>query len=177
MEPPGGDALPSLTAGCARGPGQAGRGRLPVHRRPQEGPHHPRRLQRLPREIEEVLHEHPAVALAAVVGLPDEHLGEEVAAAVVLRPGADATVEELQEFVRERVAAYKYPRRVWLADALPMGPSGKILKREITTRCPDLHLLRVLCPAPVGVVATGTDHDLGSGAGRTWDAAEVREPA
>nr|WP_119590357.1 long-chain fatty acid--CoA ligase [Streptomyces scabiei] len=86
-----------------------------------------------PREIEEVLHEHPAVALAAVVGLPDEHLGEEVAAAVVLRPGADATVEELQEFVRERVAAYKYPRRVWLADALPMGPSGKILKREITT--------------------------------------------
>ncbi len=85
-----------------------------------------------PREIEEVLHEHPAVALAAVIGLPEERLGEEVAAAVVLRPGAVATVEELQEYVRERVAAYKYPRRVWLADALPMGPSGKILKREIT---------------------------------------------
>ncbi|MCZ0991461.1 long-chain-fatty-acid--CoA ligase [Streptomyces diastatochromogenes] len=85
-----------------------------------------------PREIEEVLHEHPAVALAAVVGVPDERLGEEIAAAVVLRPGAEASPAELQEYVRDRVAAYKYPRHVWLVDALPMGPSGKILKREIS---------------------------------------------
>ncbi|WP_042378283.1 long-chain-fatty-acid--CoA ligase [Streptacidiphilus melanogenes] len=85
-----------------------------------------------PREIEEVLYEHPAVALVAVVGTPDERLGEEVAAAVVLRPGAGATPEELVEFTKERVAAYKYPRHVWVMDALPMGPSGKILKREIT---------------------------------------------
>ncbi|MET7289960.1 long-chain fatty acid--CoA ligase [Streptomyces sp. NPDC005573] len=85
-----------------------------------------------PREIEEVLHEHPDVALAAVVGVPHERLGEEVAAAVVLRAGAQAGPAELQEYVRERVAAYKYPRQVWLVDALPVGPSGKILKREIT---------------------------------------------
>jgi long-chain acyl-CoA synthetase len=85
-----------------------------------------------PREIEEVLHEHPAVALAAVVGVPHQELGEEIAAAVVLRPGARATAEELRQYVKDRVAAYKYPRTVWLRDTLPMGPSGKILKREIS---------------------------------------------
>ncbi|KUO07750.1 long-chain-fatty-acid--CoA ligase [Streptomyces sp. DSM 15324] len=85
-----------------------------------------------PREIEEVLHEHPAVALAAVVGVGHARLGEEIAAAVVLRPGARATPDELRAFVKERVAAYKYPREIWLMDRLPTGPSGKILKREIT---------------------------------------------
>ncbi|MEU6371482.1 long-chain fatty acid--CoA ligase [Streptomyces sp. NPDC046931] len=85
-----------------------------------------------PREIEEVLHEHPAVALAAVVGVPHQRLGEEVAAAVVLRKGAEATPDELRQFVKDRVAAYKYPRTVWLVDTLPTGPSGKILKREIS---------------------------------------------
>ncbi|MGW8685354.1 long-chain-fatty-acid--CoA ligase [Streptomyces sp. NPDC055817] len=85
-----------------------------------------------PREIEEVLHEHPAVAMAAVLGIPHADLGEEVAAVVVLHPDAQATPDELREYVKDRVAAYKYPRQVWLADLLPMGPSGKILKREIT---------------------------------------------
>jgi long-chain acyl-CoA synthetase len=84
-----------------------------------------------PREIEEVLYEHPAVAEAAVIGLPNEQLGEEVGAAVTLRDGAIATPAELRDFVKGQVAAYKYPRRVWLVDALPKGPTGKILKREI----------------------------------------------
>ena len=84
-----------------------------------------------PREIEEVLHEHPAVAAAAVIGIPDAALGEEIAAAVALKPGASATPEELRAFVRDRVAAYKYPRHVWLVDTLPMGPTGKILRREV----------------------------------------------
>ncbi len=85
-----------------------------------------------PREIEEVLYEHPAVAEAAVVGMPHAELGEEVGAAVVLKPGTFASEDELRGFVKAQVAAYKYPRRVWFVDALPKGPTGKILKREIT---------------------------------------------
>lgn len=84
-----------------------------------------------PREIEEVLYEHPAVLEAAVVGTPHPTHGEEVVAAVALRPHADATPEELREYVKARVAPYKYPRHVWLVDALPKGPTGKVLKREI----------------------------------------------
>jgi long-chain acyl-CoA synthetase len=84
-----------------------------------------------PREIEEVLHEHPAVAEVAVVGIPHPDLGEEVGAAVALKPGGSATADELRAFVRERVAAYKYPRHVWLVNALPKGPTGKILRREV----------------------------------------------
>jgi long-chain acyl-CoA synthetase len=84
-----------------------------------------------PREIEEVLHEHPAVAEVAVIGIAHPELGEEVGAAVALKPGASATPEELRAFAKERVAAYKYPRHVWLVDALPKGPTGKILRREV----------------------------------------------
>jgi long-chain acyl-CoA synthetase len=85
-----------------------------------------------PREIEEVLYEHPAIREAAVVGVPHESLGEEVAAVVALKPGADAGEEELRDFAKQRVAAYKYPRRVHIVDDLPKGPTGKILKREIS---------------------------------------------
>ena len=84
-----------------------------------------------PREIEEVLHEHPAVAEAAVIGIPHPELGEEVGAAVALKPGGDATPEELRAFAKERVAAYKYPRHVWLVAELPKGPTGKILRRSV----------------------------------------------
>jgi long-chain acyl-CoA synthetase len=84
-----------------------------------------------PREVEEVLYEHPAVFEAAVIGLPHPRHGEEVGAAVALKPGAAATPEELRDFVRERVAAYKYPRHVWLTQSLPKGATGKIVKREI----------------------------------------------
>ena len=85
-----------------------------------------------PREVEEVLYEHPAVAEAAVVGVAHDTLGEEVAAAVALKAGQQATAEELRDFVKARIAAYKYPRVVWLVDALPKGPTGKILRREIS---------------------------------------------
>jgi long-chain acyl-CoA synthetase len=82
-----------------------------------------------PREIEEVLYEHPAVREAAVIGIPHSTLGEEVGAAVVLR--GEAGADEIRTFVKERVAAYKYPRTIWFLDELPKGPTGKILKREI----------------------------------------------
>ncbi len=84
-----------------------------------------------PREIEEALYEHPAVAEAACIGIPHPELGEEVAAAVSLKPGASAEVDELRDFVKERVAAYKYPRHLWLVDSLPKGPTGKILRRAV----------------------------------------------
>jgi len=84
-----------------------------------------------PREIEEVLYEHPAVAEAAVVAIPHDELGEEIGAAVALKPGMTATVDELRAFVKERVAPYKYPRYVWLEPELPKGASGKIIRREV----------------------------------------------
>ena len=84
-----------------------------------------------PREIEEVLYEHPDVTEAAVVGIPDPQWGEEVAAAVSVRPGSTADAEAITEFVKQRVAAYKYPRKLWIIDELPKGPTGKILRREV----------------------------------------------
>jgi long-chain acyl-CoA synthetase len=84
-----------------------------------------------PREVEEVLYEHPAVAEAAVVGAPHAELGEEVVAVVALSAPGAATAEELREFVKSQVAAYKYPREVRIVEALPKGPTGKILKRDL----------------------------------------------
>ncbi|NYI70533.1 long-chain acyl-CoA synthetase [Naumannella cuiyingiana] len=84
-----------------------------------------------PREVEEVLYTHPAVAEAAVLGVPHPTHGEEIAAVVTLREGASASEDELRDYVKERIAAYKYPRIIRFG-GLPKGPTGKILKREIT---------------------------------------------
>ena len=84
-----------------------------------------------PREVEEVLYAHPDVLEAAVIGVPDDRLGEEVVAIVVPRPGSSPTPDGLRDWTKERVAAYKYPRRIVVAETLPKGPTGKILKRAI----------------------------------------------
>ena len=84
-----------------------------------------------PREVEDVIYQHPAVAEAAVIGVPDDRLGEEVKAVVALRPGQHATEAEIIEFAHERLASYKYPRSVEFREHLPMNATGKILKREL----------------------------------------------
>ncbi|HQV69056.1 MAG TPA: long-chain fatty acid--CoA ligase [Thermoflexales bacterium] len=84
-----------------------------------------------PREIEEVLVTHPQVSLAAVIGLPDQRLGEEIKAYVVRKPGATVTEEELMAWCKNTMADYKYPRHIEFRDALPMNATGKILKREL----------------------------------------------
>jgi long-chain acyl-CoA synthetase len=84
-----------------------------------------------PREVEEVLYGHDAVAEAAVIGVEHGSHGEEVKAVVALKPGRSATGDDLIGWCKERLAAYKYPRIVEFVDALPKGPTGKILKREL----------------------------------------------
>ncbi|MQA12372.1 MAG: AMP-binding protein [Pseudonocardiaceae bacterium] len=84
-----------------------------------------------PREVEDVLYEHPAVREAAVVGVPDEYRGESVKAFVSLKPGMSADERELIEFSKERLAAYKYPRSIEQLDELPKTVTGKILRREL----------------------------------------------
>ncbi|MEF2976612.1 long-chain-fatty-acid--CoA ligase [Subtercola sp. YIM 133946] len=99
-----------------------------------------------PREVEEVLAGHPAVAMVAVYGVPHETHGQEIVASIVLAAGAAATADELAEFVREDVAAYKYPRHIEIVETLPLGPSGKILKRELVAA----YVAREESSAPVG---------------------------
>ena len=87
-----------------------------------------------PRDVEDVLLEHPAVAMAGVVGRPDERLGEEVVAFVSLRPGGQATTAEITEFARERLAAHKYPREVTILDAVPLTSVGKLDRKALRSR-------------------------------------------
>ncbi len=88
-----------------------------------------------PREVEDALLRHPAVAQVAVIGLPDPQYGEEVCAVVVKDAGGGEVSEaELSAWAKERLAAYKYPRRVIFADSFPLGPSGKVLKRELVAQ-------------------------------------------
>jgi long-chain acyl-CoA synthetase len=84
-----------------------------------------------PREVEDVLYDHPAIREAAVVGVPDPYRGETVKAYVSLRPDASVTPEELVGYCRERLAAYKYPREIELVAELPKTPTGKILRRAL----------------------------------------------
>ncbi|MEH0416176.1 long-chain-fatty-acid--CoA ligase [Streptomyces sp. B21-083] len=93
-----------------------------------------------PREVEDVLMRHPAIAQVAVIGVPDDKYGEEVCAVVRTRPGTDpdATLAaDIVSWSRQRVAAHKYPRLVEFVEDFPLGPSGKVLKRELTARFAD----------------------------------------
>lgn len=96
-----------------------------------------------PREVEEVLYTHPDIVEAAVIGVPDSHYGEEVAAVIAIRPGAQMDPEMLRSWAKERLSAYKVPRMIQVVDALPKGATGKILKRAIDTEA-----LRTVSPAP-----------------------------
>ncbi len=84
-----------------------------------------------PREIEEVLYGHPAIAEAAVIGVHDTALGEEIKAVVAFKPGQSTTEQEIMEYCKGRLAAYKYPRSVEIRETLPKTATGKILKREL----------------------------------------------
>jgi acyl-CoA synthetase (AMP-forming)/AMP-acid ligase II len=84
-----------------------------------------------PREIDEVLYQHPKIKDAATVGIPDPIYGEEVRSFVVLRDGEQASEQEIIEFCRERLADFKCPKSILMLDDIPKGPTGKLLKREL----------------------------------------------
>jgi len=84
-----------------------------------------------PRELEEVLMQHPAVSMVAVIGVPHESHGEEIKAVIIKKPGDPTTEEQLVAWGKEQFAAYKYPRLVQFVDALPLTSTGKVIKREL----------------------------------------------
>ncbi|HUT69860.1 MAG TPA: long-chain-fatty-acid--CoA ligase [Desulfatiglandales bacterium] len=88
-----------------------------------------------PEEVENVLHSHPTIEEAAVVGIPDPEWGQEARAIVVLKKGEAATPEEIMEYCRSRLAGFKRPRSVMFVDSLPRNPMGKVLKKELREKC------------------------------------------
>ena len=125
-----------------------------------------------PREVENVLYQHPAVREAAVIGVPDEYRGETVKAFVSLRPGEEATEAELIAFCKERMAAYKYPRSIEFVDELPKTVTGKILHRELRrdrattpTSSPECCAVRVPCG---DARPAGASRHSGQGRQRSW---------
>jgi len=90
-----------------------------------------------PRDVEDVLLQHPAVAMAGVVGRADERLGEEIVAFVSLRPGAQATPAQITDFARERLAAHKYPREMNIVDAIPLTSVGKLDRKTLRRQAAD----------------------------------------
>ena len=86
-----------------------------------------------PREIDEVLYQHPAVAAAATIGVPDQLYGEEVAAFIVLKEGSEANEAELIAHCQSQLADYKCPKSIRIVKDIPKGPTGKLLKRELAT--------------------------------------------
>ncbi len=105
-----------------------------------------------PREVDEALMEHPSVAQAVAFAVPHARLGEDVAAAIVLRPGAMATEAEIREHAAKRLADFKVPRRVFVLDALPTGPTGKILRRGLAQQ-----LTAAAPPVEYAAPRTGTE--------------------
>ncbi len=90
-----------------------------------------------PKEVEDVLSGHDAVEEAAAIGVQDDQFGQRLRAFVVLRSGAGATEEELQEHVKSNLARYKVPREIMFIDELPRNPTGKVLKRELAEPAPE----------------------------------------
>ena len=133
LEPPRGDRRGPRRRRLAahRRPREAGRGRLLLHRRPQEGADHPRRVQRLPARDRGGALRAPGDPRGRRGRHPAREPGRGGGRRRGAEAGASATTEDVQSFVKERVAAYKYPRQIWFVEQLPKGATGKILKREI----------------------------------------------
>ena len=87
-----------------------------------------------PEEVENVLHAHPKIEEAAVIGIPDPEWGQEPRAVVVTKKGEEATAEEIMDYCRSRLAGFKRPRSVIFVDSLPRNPMGKVLKKELRER-------------------------------------------